>query len=87
MFYTISYVNKHHWLILYSIYHIARNFRQEKIFANFTTCSFWGKFYTNFSHVSDCIEDMVTFTALVKIFSTEYFCNTKVVGLGEIFVQ
>ena len=33
------------------------------------------------------IEDMVTLTALVKIHSTEYFCNTKVAGLGEIFVQ
>ena len=28
---------------------------------------------------------MVTFTALAKII--QYFCNTKVVGLGEIFVQ
>ena len=30
---------------------------------------------------------MVTFTALAKIYSTEYFCNTKVAGLGEVFVQ
>ena len=30
--------------------------------------------------------DMVTFTAL-KIYSTEYFCNTKVAGLGEIFIR
>ena len=35
------------------------------------------------SHVNDYIEDMTTFTALVKI---EYFCDTKVAGLGEIFV-
>ena len=27
------------------------------------------------------------FTALAKIYSTEYFCNTKVAGLGEIFAQ
>ena len=27
------------------------------------------------------------FTALAKIYSTEYFCNTNVAGLGEIFVQ
>ena len=33
---------------------------------------------------NDYIEGMATFTALVKI---EYFCNTKVAGLGEIFVQ
>ena len=32
------------------------------------------------------IEDMATFTALVKIYSTEYFSNTKVPGLGEILV-
>ena len=30
---------------------------------------------------------MATFTALAKIYSTEYFYNTKVAGLGEIFVQ
>ena len=30
---------------------------------------------------------MATFTALAKIYSTKYFCNTKVAGLGEIFVQ
>ena len=36
------------------------------------------------SCVNDYIEDMVTFTALVKIYSTEYFCNTR---LGEIFVK
>ena len=30
---------------------------------------------------------MATFTALVKFYSTEYFCNTKVARLGEIFVQ
>ena len=47
------------------------------------------KFYpVNFlSCVNDYIEDMVTFTALVKIYSIEYFCNTKVAGVGEIFVQ
>ena len=30
---------------------------------------------------------MVTFTALTKIYSIEYFCNTTVPGLGKIFVQ
>ena len=29
----------------------------------------------------------MTFTAFGKIYSTEYFCNTKVAGFGEIFVQ
>ena len=28
---------------------------------------------------------MATFTTLVKICSSEYFCNTKVSGLGKIF--
>ena len=31
----------------------------------------------------DYIEDMVTFTTLVKLYSTEYFCNTKVAGLAK----
>ena len=29
----------------------------------------------------------MTFSALLKISSTKYFCNTKVAGLGKIFVQ
>ena len=32
-------------------------------------------------------EDMATFTALAKIYSSEYFCNARVAGIGEIFVQ
>ena len=32
-------------------------------------------------------EDMVTITVLAKIHSIEYFCNAKVAGLDEIFVQ
>ena len=36
------------------------------------------------SCVNDYIENMVTLTALAKIYSTEYICNTKVAGLGEI---
>ena len=38
------------------------------------------------SRVNDYIDDMATFTALAKIYSIEYFCNTKVSGLSEIFV-
>lgn len=30
---------------------------------------------------------MATFTAWTKIRSTKYFCNARVAGLGEIFVQ
>ena len=48
------------------------------------------KFIMNFlSCVNDYIyiEDMMTFTALAKIYSTKYFCSTKISGLGEIFVK
>ena len=67
---------------------IHGNFHQEKIFTHFAICSYWRNFYhTNFlSYINDYIEDMATFTALVKIYSIDYFCNTKVSGLGEIFV-
>ena len=70
-------------------YRIGRNFHQDKIFANFATYSRWRKFLSaNFlSRVNDYIGDMATFTALAKIYSIENFCNTKVSGLGEIFVQ
>ena len=39
------------------------------------------------SCVNDYIEPVVTFTAWVKICSAKYFCNVRVAGLGEIFVQ
>ena len=48
------------------------------------------KFFLSVNFLSrdnDYIEDMATFTALAKIYSTEYFCNAKVAGIGEIFVQ
>ena len=70
------------------LHHMHGKFHQEKIFANFTTHSHWWNFYhTNSSCINDCIEDMVTFTALVKIYSTKlkYFC--EVAGLGKIFVR
>ena len=44
----------------------------------FWQCLVFSKFYVN-----DYIEDMATFTALVKLYST----YTKVDGLGEIFVK
>ena len=73
------------------MYLISRNFHQEKIFAKFATCSHWQKlnfYHANFlSCVKERIEDnMVTLTTLVKYFSTN-FCNTKVAGLGETFIQ
>ena len=64
---------------------IHRNFHQEKIFATFIVVKFFSRKFL--SCVNDYMEDMVTFTALVKIYSPEYFCNTKVAGLGEIFVE
>ena len=35
------------------------------------------------SRANDYIEDMATFATLAKIYSTKYFCNTKVARLGE----
>ena len=67
-------------------YHIAGNFRQEKIFTNFAIWSCWRKFCSmNFlSCVNDYIEHniMVTFAVLAIIYS---ICNTKVPGLAKIF--
>ena len=45
------------------------------------------QFFVLYTCVNDYIEDMATFTALAKIYFTEYFCNAKVAGLGESFVQ
>ena len=39
------------------------------------------------SYVNDYIDDMATFTVLEKNYSTKYFCNEKVAGPGEMFVQ
>ena len=38
-----------------------------------------------FSCVKDCVMDMVTFIALVKILSLENYYNTKIARLGENF--
>ena len=32
-------------------------------------------------------KDMMTFTALAEIYSSKYFCNARVAGIGEIFVR
>ena len=55
-------------------------FRHLLLLANFLLREF-------LSRVDDYPEDMMTFTALAKIYSTEYFCDTKVAGVDEIFVQ
>ena len=39
------------------------------------------------SHVNDYIEPMVTFTTWAKVYSAKYFCNARVAGLCEIFVE
>ena len=81
----------HHWKFsgLLYIYRIAKIFRQEKVFASFATCLHGRNFYpANFlSRTDDYTEDMVTFTAMAKFYSCEYFCNARVAGIGEIFFQ
>ena len=71
------------------MYHVCRNFHQEKFFTNFAICSHWQSFYhvIFLSCVNDYIEDMMTFTTLPKIYSTKCFCNTKVAELSETFVE
>ena len=66
------------------MYHICGNFRQEKIFVHFYICFYHANFL---SCVKEYIEYMATFTALAKIYSSKYFCSTKVTGLGQIFVK
>ena len=62
----------------------SRKFRQEKFFTNFCQLLSLAKFISVnlLSRVNDYIEDLVTFIALVKNYSAEYFYNIK--GLGEI---
>ena len=72
-------------MITIVLYRIAENFHQEKFFANFASCLHGRNFYpANFlSRIDDYTEDMATFTALAKIYSSEYFCNARVAGIGE----
>ena len=58
------------WVCTVYCIHVHRDFCQEKLCANFATCSHWWKFYQAkfLSCVKDCIENiMVTFTTLVKL--------------------
>ena len=57
-----------------------RQFRHLLLLAKFLSVNI-------LSWVNDYIEGMATFTALAKIYSTKYFCNTKVAEHGEILVQ
>ena len=66
------------------MYHMAENIRQEKIFANFATCLHGQNCW---SHIDDYTEDMATNTALAKIYSSKYFWNARIAGIGENFVR
>ena len=70
------------------IYCIARNFRQEKIFTNFSTCSHWQKILSH-KHFFLCywLHALKKWQLLLhwwKFYSTKHFCTAKVIGLGEI---
>ena len=73
---------------MYLMYCIYRNFTRRKC-SPISPSALIGEILSRkfLSCVNDYVEDMVTFTTLVKIYSTKYFCNTKVAGLGEIFVK
>ena len=73
---------------LYSILY-TRKFSSGEKFRKFRHLFSLAKFLSwNFlSRVNDCINNMATFTTLAKIYSTKYFCNTKVSELGEIFIK
>lgn len=48
---------------------VSRDFRLEKNFVNFATCSDWRNLYDIIiilSYINDCIKDMATFMTLVK---------------------
>ena len=62
-------------------------FSPGESFANLAICSHLRKFLSHKFFLYDYIEDMMTFTTLAKVCSTEYFCNTNVAGLGESFVK
>ena len=39
------------------------------------------------SRIDDYTEDMATFSTLTKIYSSEYFCNARVAGIGKILAS
>ena len=67
-----------------TIYCIAGNFHLEKLRQFHHLLSLASTIFL--SYVNNDVEDMATFTAIGKVYSTEYFYNTGVAGLGEIFV-
>ena len=74
---------------------LGGNIHQEKIFANFATYSFWRNFYLwiFFPTLMFTQKDMVTFTALAKIYSIEYykgrwnFCPVKNFGYMVLWIK
>ena len=73
---------------MHNIYHIARNFRLEKIFAFFHPLLSWAKFlYHDFFYPLLMHRAYGNLYCMGEIYSTEHFCNAKVTGLGETFVQ
>ena len=69
-------------------YNTAKNFHQEKLSIILLLALIGENIISKFFVLCyDYREDIATFTALVKNFSTEYFYNTKVARLGKIFVQ
>ena len=71
-------------MLLYS-----RKFSPGENFRQFRHLPAWVKVLSRdfLSHIDDYTEDMATFTALAKVYSSEYFNNARVAGIGEIFVQ
>ena len=67
----------------------TQKFLPGEIFCQFAICFYWLNFYhaNSLPCVNDYIDSIAPFTVLVKSYSTKYFCNTKVAGLGEISVQ
>ena len=60
------------------LYCIAGNFHQEEILPVSCHLLLLAKFLS-------CVNE--NFTTLAKIYSTEYFCSTKVARLGKLFIQ
>ena len=82
------------WNLVSYIYRIGRNFRQEKICANFATCSHWQKcnffFYGNLYRTGETSVLCLLWQHILywqNFYSIEYFYDTKAPGPGKILVQ
>ena len=69
--------------MMFMNYCIGGNFARRN-FSPISPSALGGEIFIHefLSCIDDCIEDMA-FTALTKIYSIEYFCNTKAAGLGK----